>query len=74
LTAILKAHFGDTKEVAGLIAGAQPLIDAFIAKRREGDLATDQLLNAFRLRMSGGDVDGNSELGKVLLRPLSGAG
>ena len=75
LKEIVKAHFGKTKEAQdAALAIATPLILAFLAKRTEGDLATDQLLNAIRLRMSGGDLDENSVLHNALLRPLSSTG
>jgi MoxR-like ATPase len=74
LEAIVTAHFGRTAEAKQALEVAKPLIEAFLTRRREGDLATDQLLNAVRLRMSGGDVEENSLLGKVLLQPLSGSG
>jgi MoxR-like ATPase len=74
LEAIITAHFNGGKELEKALEAAKPLIETFLAKRRDGDLATDQLLNAVRLRMNGGDVDANTALGKVLLRPLSGIG
>lgn len=47
------------------------LIEAFLERRAEGDLATDQLLNAVQLRLSGawsGDGERNEFLNTVLQR------
>ena len=41
LEAIVKAHLGDN-----IIEQAKPIIGKFLERRNEGDLATDQLLNA----------------------------
>lgn len=41
LAAIVKAHLGND-----IIEKAQPIIEKFIQRRNQGDLATDQLLNA----------------------------
>ncbi|OLT58619.1 AAA family ATPase [Moorena bouillonii] len=43
LEAIVKAHLGDSLEQA------KPIIETFIERRENGDLATDQLLNAIYL-------------------------
>jgi MoxR-like ATPase len=67
LERIVVAHFGDP----AVLQLAKPLIEAFLEKRKDGDLATDQLLNVIRVRMSGANLDENSLLRKVLLRPLS---
>ncbi|NEO14317.1 MULTISPECIES: ATP-binding protein [unclassified Moorena] len=42
LEAIVKAHL----EVEDIIEKAEPIIETFIERRKKGDLATDQLLNA----------------------------
>ncbi|MEC4815736.1 MAG: MoxR family ATPase [Scytonema sp. PMC 1069.18] len=44
LAAIVKAHLGDS-----IIEKAKPIIERFLKRREEGDLATDQLLNAIYL-------------------------
>lgn len=47
LEAIVKVHLGDS-----IIKQAKPIIDKFLAKRKSGDLATDQLLNAIYMLSS----------------------
>jgi MoxR-like ATPase len=46
LTKIVVAHLGDDENI---ISQAQLLIEEFLLKRKNGDLATDQLLNAIYL-------------------------
>lgn len=53
---------------------AQPIIDAFVAKRKREQLATDQLLNAIYVLLQGGipsDQPDNDLLAQIL-KPLSG--
>jgi hypothetical protein len=72
LADIVAAHFGETEETRkAALAAAEPLIEAFLARRGEGDVATDQLLNAIRMAMSGADLGEGGFLRKALLRPLS---
>jgi MoxR-like ATPase len=58
-----------------LKAQVDSLIQDFLSQRKQGDLATDQLLNAVYLVMHNIDPHGRDrdELRNALLRPLSGA-
>lgn len=50
LEKIIKAHFADEMKVNSLVAQEMnTLIERFLAKQKDGDLATDQLLNAMYL-------------------------
>ena len=53
LHAILKAHFGQQ--------GSEELITKFLARREEGTLATDQLLNAQHLMRTAEDLNAQDE-------------
>jgi MoxR-like ATPase len=70
LAQIVRAQLGE----AALAAG-RPLIDAFIARRKSHDLATDQLLNAIYLASSHPHTEGlvRDRLEEILLRPLGGS-
>ncbi|MEV6279472.1 MoxR family ATPase [Nocardia sp. NPDC051832] len=50
------------------------LIEDFLTRRADGDLATDQLLNAIQLRLSGawGDAEDHEEFLANTLQPLTG--
>ncbi len=70
LTEIVRAHLGDA-----VLEKAEPLIAQFVAKRQEGDLAPDQLLNAVYLvtrKLSPTETD-QSKLMDLLLKYLSSA-
>ncbi len=68
LERIVTAHF-DTDTLAKV----KPLIEEFLALRaQERSIATDQLLNAVRLAMSGADIEPTGALAKAILRPISG--
>ncbi|WP_328494605.1 MoxR family ATPase [Streptomyces sp. NBC_00414] len=56
------------------MAQYQDIIDAFINRRLEGDLATDQLLNAVQLRLSGAwqDATDQSHFLETVLQRLTG--
>ncbi|MEO3777667.1 MoxR family ATPase [Micromonospora sp. B11E3] len=71
IEAIVRAHLGDEA-----VAEAADLIDDFLARREQGQLATDQLLNAVYLlhRASGDARPDRDELVNVVLRELSGSG
>ncbi|BCL12292.1 AAA family ATPase [Micromonospora sagamiensis] len=71
IEAIVRAHLGD-----GAVAEAADLIADFLARREQGQLATDQLLNAVYLlhRASGDGRPDRDELIDVVLRELSGSG
>jgi len=68
LTDIVKSHLG-----ADVITQAEPLIDEFLKKRQNGDLAPDQLLNAvYLLTRNSGEASADREkLTDVLLKYLS---
>jgi MoxR-like ATPase len=61
LEAIVKAHLGDS-----IIKKAKPIIERFLERREEGELATDQLLNAIYLLTRSTDKLDNA------IRPPSG--
>ena len=69
LQRIAIAHLGQESETV-----ANELIERFLEKRREQELATDQLLNAIYLvmRSNPSEVD-RDQLIKQLLKPLSGS-
>ncbi|WP_416903934.1 AAA family ATPase [Micromonospora echinospora] len=71
IAAIVRAHLGDDA-----LAEAADLIEDFLARREQGQLATDQLLNAVYLlhRASGDGRPDRDELVDVVLRELSGSG
>ncbi|BAZ13461.1 ATPase central domain-containing protein [Calothrix sp. NIES-4071] len=52
LAAIVKAHLG-----SDIIEKAQPIIEKFIQRRNQGDLATDQLLNAIYMLTTTDNTD-----------------
>jgi MoxR-like ATPase len=68
LAAIVKAHLGDN-----IIEKAKPIIETFLERRDQGDLATDQLLNAIYLLTRKADMsdDDKKKLTEQLLRYLS---
>ena len=70
LARIVKAHFEDNIETK------EKLITTFLNLRQEGDLATDQLLNAIYLAANGVelDPDGKKGLIKAVLRYLNTMG
>ncbi|MEI6332356.1 MAG: MoxR family ATPase [Pseudanabaena sp. ELA645] len=70
LTDIVRSHLGDE-----VIAQAEPLIEEFLKKRENGDLAPDQLLNAVYLltRDPSSAVGDREKLTDVLLKYLSSA-
>jgi MoxR-like ATPase len=70
LTDIVRSHLGDE-----VIAQAEPLIEEFIKKRENGDLAPDQLLNAVYLltRDPSTAMGDREKLTDVLLKYLSSA-
>jgi MoxR-like ATPase len=75
LARIIKAHFAEElKSPKNLVSSEiDGLITAFLSKRQEGDLATDQLLNAMYLvtrKNSPGGKD-KEELIKIVLRYLN---
>jgi MoxR-like ATPase len=67
LTAIVKAHF-DIKESESLSAEIEGYIDKFLEKRKEGELATDQLLNTVFIMM--GKTPPTGEEKKILMQQL----
>ncbi|MCD0452392.1 MoxR family ATPase [Actinocorallia sp. API 0066] len=71
LSRIVEAHLG----AAGVTAG-HAVIERFLAARNKGELATDQLLNALHLALSGARPEEESLDGLIeaLLRPLDIAG
>lgn len=52
LAAIVKAHLG-----SDMLEKAQPIIEKFIQRRNQGDLATDQLLNAIYMVTTTNNTD-----------------
>jgi MoxR-like ATPase len=64
LDEIVRSHF---KADAAAFTDLSALIEAFVARRKSGVVATDQLLNALHIRLRGG----GSALDPVLLRPLT---
>lgn len=64
LDEIVRSHF---KADAAAFTELSALIEAFVARRKSGVVATDQLLNALHIRLRGG----GSALDPVLLRPLT---
>lgn len=71
IEAIVRAHLGDEA-----VAEAADVIDDFLVRREQGQLATDQLLNAVYLlyRASGDRRPDRDELINVVLRELRGSG
>ena len=70
LTEIVRSHLGEA-----VLEKAEPLIAQFVAKRQDGDLAPDQLLNAVYLvtrKLSPTEAD-QSKLMDLLLKYLSSA-
>ncbi|MEO0348849.1 MAG: MoxR family ATPase [Cyanobacteria bacterium P01_A01_bin.15] len=74
LAEIVKEHL--TQLDPEVLTKAEPVIKAFVEKRGEESLATDQLLNAIYLLLQEGtpDLSANSDLLKKILKPLSGPG
>lgn len=70
LTAIVKSHLGD-----GVLEQAESIIVEFLEKRKKGDLAPDQLLNAVYLltRESKPEQGDQEKLKKLLLKYLTSA-
>lgn len=66
LAAIVQSHLGD--EAAEESRG---LIDAFVQRRRDGDLATDQLLNAIFLAFNHAWPGDRDRLVKAIMRHLN---
>lgn len=64
LDEIVRSHF---KADAATFTNLKELIESFVARRKSGVVATDQLLNALHIRLRGG----GSALDPVLLRPLT---
>ncbi|MFE5097173.1 AAA family ATPase [Streptomyces sp. NPDC056638] len=67
LRAIVAAHLGEEA-----LPRVEDLIQAFLARRAPGELATDQLLNAAHLRLGGVDLHAQGLLNSVL-RQLGGS-
>ncbi|MBL1101750.1 AAA family ATPase [Streptomyces coffeae] len=67
LRAIVAAHLGDDA-----LPRVDDLVRTFLARRAPGELATDQLLNAAYLRLSGVDLDAEGLL-EAVLHQLGGA-
>ncbi|WP_395107943.1 AAA family ATPase [Actinomadura sp. SCN-SB] len=65
LTAIVRSHLG-----AELAAEGESLIEDFERRRADGDLATDQLLNAIYLNYYGSWPDGRDRLIEMVLQHL----
>jgi len=67
LAGIVESHLGPE-----MTAGGQDLLDQFIARRQEGDLAADQLLNAIYLTSFAARDSGTSRtrLAQLLMRHL----
>lgn len=63
LREIVAAHLGDDA-----LLEVDDLLEAFLARRAPGELATDQLLNAVFLRIGGVDLDAEGLLNAVLHR------
>ncbi|MBF0565383.1 MAG: AAA family ATPase [Nitrospirae bacterium] len=70
LSKIVTAHFGNDSEA---LKSKEELIELFTKRRDNGDLATDQLLNAVYLTGNGVDFtyDGKNELIDDIFRPLN---
>lgn len=68
LAAIVRAHLGSERAKA-----SSGLIDAFITRREDGDLATDQLLNAIFLTFSQAWPDDRDRLVRVVMQHLNGS-
>ncbi|MBF0465683.1 MAG: MoxR family ATPase [Nitrospirae bacterium] len=67
LSKIVSSHFSDID-----IEAKNKLIETFVTKRKDGDLATDQLLNALYLTTKGIDLfDGKDDLINAVLRNLN---
>ncbi|GER89728.1 ATPase AAA [Dictyobacter vulcani] len=66
LVSIVEAHLG-----SDAIAQTTEIIDDFINKRKSGDLATDQLLNAVYLASRGFDTREKSEIFQAILKNLT---
>lgn len=71
LSQIVAAHLGSDTVTAAL-----PIIERFLHRRENGDLATDQLLNAIYLATSGArpPEETRERMSDALLRPLDTAG
>lgn len=68
LERIVEAHF--SKET---LEKFKPLVEEFVTQRgQDRSIATDQLLNAVRLAMSGAEMAPTGALAKAILRPISG--
>lgn len=74
LAKIVKRHLQELDPA--VIDKAQPIIDAFVAKRKREALATDQLLNAIYLLLQQGIPSDqfDHDLLEKILKPLSGPG
>lgn len=73
LAEIIASQFGKDAEVRKQVfERALPLVKAFLERRRGGDVATDQLLNALQLAMGGANTDPEGPLVKAIFDPLSG--
>jgi MoxR-like ATPase len=71
LAAIITAQLGEEA-----LSASAPIIERFLRRREDGDIATDQLLNAIYLATSGSRAPEQTRerLEQVLLRPLDTAG
>jgi MoxR-like ATPase len=69
LTAIVRAHLGDEQAEQ-----SEDLITTFLARRKTGDLATDQLLNAIYLRFHQAWEGDKDRLVESVLQYLNSAG
>ena len=68
LAEIVRAHFGN--KVESVQTEIDTLIADFLQRKKEGDLATDQLLNAIHLSMEGVEID-KEDLINTLFRHLT---
>lgn len=66
LAAIVRAHLGDSAAET-----SDDLVDAFVSRRSEGDLATDQLLNAIYLKFNQAWPGDRERLIEAVLQYLS---
>jgi len=58
LTKIVAAHFENSPFLEQATKAAAELVPLFLARRKDGDLSTDQLLNLIGLQLGGAKVDG----------------